>query len=621
MAYSLVSFSSAGMVESLEFPAPNSGDLIYVYARENHSTTVTPGPAMATTGYEAAASAVHTSDRVRVDTFWKQSDGTETSITITGLKGAYALAVAVYRDSNGGVWSIDDSGTSENDVAGSSSLATDTLTPTVADVLGITTSSFSGAVTSGSEAWTVTTGTGTYTIRYNAVNRGSLADAFHSSTGNRQLTSSWTGTVQAVTAYVLFKAITSDSVTVEPNTFSTSTSFDTPTVTTPNSIVITPDQIATTTTLGFPRAISGRVPARVDVTLHGTWPAESTNATVRPNQIITATRTNALTPKISTPSTPSTGNSYRATGLQVRLRDQDGFHGQWETWLGRPITYQSQIFGKDLSGTNSMTGTAWSLSQQRPASYVKIEAAFPLAFGVTGRDDMAQVTRQLEDTANGVHASKYDQVFTYAMEGGHESRMIWRPGWEFDFPWSAWAITSGVPAPVYEPAVTAYIAAFRWFVNRARTFSSNWEYTWCGSHNLPFYGYVAYPGGNWVDHIGMNFYAMGPHGHIDTQAEWEADALPKLRRHRDLAIGWGKQICYPEWALSVRYSNNASGDNPVWMRGKLDFIDSCPATGPGSVSYATWFNDVDFRLYPNVNGVNLFPQSRVIYYDRNNVNG
>ena len=95
---------------------------------------------------------------------------------------------------------------------------------------------------------------------------------------------------------------------------------------------------------------------------------------------------------------------------------------------------------------------------------------------------------------------------------------------------------------------------------------------------------------------------------VDPAAAW-ASFLPKLQWQRDFAIAHGKPVSYPEWGLSgvnAEVTSNVGGDNPTFIQGMYDWMNSLPANGPGSLEYHSYFNQdpdsnhrIDAGHFPN----------------------
>ncbi len=82
------------------------------------------------------------------------------------------------------------------------------------------------------------------------------------------------------------------------------------------------------------------------------------------------------------------------------------------------------------------------------------------------------------------------------------------------------------------------------------------------------------------------------------------------RFQRDFAIAHGKPVSYPEWALTgvtATVTSRVGGDDPTFIQGMSDWMNSLPAAGPGSLAYQSYFNEdaadghhrIDSTYFPN----------------------
>lgn len=116
-----------------------------------------------------------------------------------------------------------------------------------------------------------------------------------------------------------------------------------------------------------------------------------------------------------------------------------------------------------------------------------------------------------------------------------------RTGWEFNGDWFPWASAG---------KEEAFKDAFKAFVDTFRSVSSRFEFEW-----TPNIGQAdparSYPGDDYVDVIGMDFY-WNPHWDgTDPDAAWAhmLDQHYGLQWHRDFAAAHNKPMAYSEWGV------------------------------------------------------------------------
>jgi len=123
-----------------------------------------------------------------------------------------------------------------------------------------------------------------------------------------------------------------------------------------------------------------------------------------------------------------------------------------------------------------------------------------------------------------------------------------------------------------------------------------------------------WPGDQYVDVVGVDFYDMWPN--LPDQAAWDAEFMGT--DHGDSPRGIGawlafakahkKPLSVPEWGLN--WANDGSSgpqDNPFFIQKMNEFFRANAGTGPGQILYEVYYNidDVKAQLYPvasNPNG-------------------
>lgn len=204
--------------------------------------------------------------------------------------------------------------------------------------------------------------------------------------------------------------------------------------------------------------------------------------------------------------------------------------------------------------------------------------------------DPAYRKKFFDEVAAGVHDDYYEKIATTMLEAGHGNSII-RLGHEPDlgYPWS---YKDGLHRE-YEKA---------WLHARSvmKSIAPNllFDYQGDGSFHStnPATG-VSYadsvPGVlQAADIIGIDKYDRSPWDSIKTQ----------LDNTRTLAQKYGKPMSIPEWGLWSSVGSNGNGDNPQYIQNMYDWINSAPASGPGSIVYHSYFNghkEANLDQYPN----------------------
>jgi hypothetical protein len=266
---------------------------------------------------------------------------------------------------------------------------------------------------------------------------------------------------------------------------------------------------------------------------------------------------------------------------EVRLDDGNALFGAWvgasspervesfERWAGRPVTVVHSFLAHN----------SWSAMQRQA------EWAFQ-AWNETGLQTVFSVPMLVEDggTLQQGAAGAYDDQFRRLAEllvrNGQNGAII-RLGWEFNLDWPPWSARQ-------DPA--AYAAYWRRIVKlmRAVPGASELRFDWCpgSGRDVPS---ESYPGDAYVDIVGMDVYdqSYSPR-QADPVARWQMlleRPTGGLEWQRDFAAARGKQISFPEWAVSRGpHVEGASGDNPYFIRQMAQWIRE------NDVGYSLYFN-------------------------------
>ena len=146
----------------------------------------------------------------------------------------------------------------------------------------------------------------------------------------------------------------------------------------------------------------------------------------------------------------------------------------------------------------------------------------------------------LHSAGQGAYDSYYKTVAQTLASGQGKGSIYVRTGWEFNGSWEIWAAHDS-PAD--------YVAAYQHFVTAFRSVSTRFVFTW--APNIGDQGMdpsLAYPGDQYVDIIGQDFYWNTTYQGTDPYAAWSSMlygtyGLQWLDR---FASEHGKPLAYPE---------------------------------------------------------------------------
>ena len=264
-----------------------------------------------------------------------------------------------------------------------------------------------------------------------------------------------------------------------------------------------------------------------------------------------------------------------------------------ESFVGHQAGYVVQ--NADYRSVDSFESSVWGEVTDRGqfqtiSNRLTFVLSVPLTIGLGFGASTAQRAAALQSTASGANDFPFKYISQLLTQGGYPDAII-RLGWEFDgdsMPWSA----------VGNEALWA--KAYQHVHDVMRSVSPNFKFDWNGDPGYMQNETAAYPGDKYVDIIGNDVYDQ-PGGiawnsstktWVDPNAAWNF-FLPKLQWQRDFAIAHNKQVSYPEWALSGANAvvpTNVGGDDPTFIQGMYDWMNSLPATGGGSLAYDSYFN-------------------------------
>jgi Ca2+-binding RTX toxin-like protein len=225
---------------------------------------------------------------------------------------------------------------------------------------------------------------------------------------------------------------------------------------------------------------------------------------------------------------------------------------QFEKWLGRPVDGIHGVVGSANWG-DFVSSSRWSVDTLWKPTGREVFWSVPLLAG--GAD--------LWSASDGDYNHYYKQVAQNLVRYANNPTgdIYVRTGWEMNGSWFQWSA---------EGKETAFIGAFRQFVDTFRSVSDRFKFEW--NANEAHGGMdpsKTYPGDKYVDIVGMDFYF-----HPQWQ-DWDSAKAFAHVRDQKYGLQWvenfakshGKPTAYSEWGAQ---GDNASG----FIKAAHDWFDS-----------------------------------------------
>lgn len=221
--------------------------------------------------------------------------------------------------------------------------------------------------------------------------------------------------------------------------------------------------------------------------------------------------------------------------------------GPYKKWLRRDMDQMMEFISWDMLEATS----TWAISCWKKTGEESVVWSLPM---------LPQGKPKLTDGVDG----RYDELFrnyaaTLVRQGYGES--IIRLGWEFNANWYTWDASKNPEA---------WIAYWRRIVSTMRnTPGSSFRFDWCMTADArDFPAERAYPGDDYVDIIGLDFYNM-PLGSGDDSPEGRWNGRKNMRHglkwQRDFALSHDKPISFPEWGTGVHLKWGGPPDDPYFI--------------------------------------------------------
>jgi hypothetical protein len=242
------------------------------------------------------------------------------------------------------------------------------------------------------------------------------------------------------------------------------------------------------------------------------------------------------------------------------------------SWLGRQPDHMLEFIPWDAL----TDGTAWAVKCWSQAGTKSVVYSMPML--------PPDRSATLAQGAAGKFDALFDRYARILVQYGYGDSII-RLGWEFNGHWYPWE--SGV-----DPQ--SWIAYWRRIVTIMRAVpGANFKFDW-----NPAGGWTkhkadqAYPGDEYVDIIGLDYYNSAFKPGSSAQEHWQLrlHGPHGLKWHRDFARAHGKPMSFPEWGTGWRNDGSGGGDDPYFIERMADWI------GHNNVLYHIYWDYPD-RVY------------------------
>jgi hypothetical protein len=294
----------------------------------------------------------------------------------------------------------------------------------------------------------------------------------------------------------------------------------------------------------------------------------------------------------------------------------------YEAWLGEPVPYAEAFLyngswgyleGSSSSAQQFLSG--WSSWTQGHAERRLVLAVPVLMSGADGGapSTLAECAAGQDDQ----HFKTLAQNLVQASLGNTSLRL----GWEFNGNWSAWYASGHADD---------FAGCFRHIADAMRSVQgAAFDFDWNPAIGVSggFHADDAYPGDEYVDSIGLDFYdidyARYPNSGAIAQSTFDASWQAYVTEDRGLSFWQSfaaqhhKPLTFPEWGLWQQGDgHHGGGDNPSYIQNMHDTFGS-------NVLYACYFDvhahDGNHQLWPGPDPqhpvTTVFPQSKTRYVD------
>lgn len=256
---------------------------------------------------------------------------------------------------------------------------------------------------------------------------------------------------------------------------------------------------------------------------------------------------------------------------------------QFEHWLGRPVDQISAHTGR-ANWKDWISSIKWSVELWSPLNK-------PIVWTIPLFADQGN----LQDAAAGKYHDYYEQAARLLAQSRRSDDVIYvRTGEELNGNWMPWSATG------HEQD---FVKAYRQFVDAFRSASNRFRFEWnVNIRETRMNPADAYPGDEYVDVIGMDFYYNTKWNPTNPAKAWDemVNSQYGLQWLETFANAHGKPTAYPEWGV------NSDGAGPYIEKAAQWF------SGHHVLYQSVWNSNDDF---PGKLTDNQYPKAAIAYID------
>lgn len=265
-----------------------------------------------------------------------------------------------------------------------------------------------------------------------------------------------------------------------------------------------------------------------------------------------------------------------ATAYTDNFPEADRGFRAFQDWIGVPIPLIRAHGGRE-SWQDHAGSLNW-LGSQFANEGADVVWTVPMLL-TTGTD--------LAAAAAGAYDDNYRAAAQACLNGSpDQDEIIVRFGEEFNGSWMPWRAGNGFGNEAN------FVATYRRMVDTFRAVSSKFTFEWCVNLDWAYDTAQTYPGDDYVDYIGMDFYVNPDFHPADPLAAWASlrDKQWGVQGIVDFARSRGKQITFPEWGVDNRYA----ADFSPYINAVFDYFE---AMGSDLKYHGYWWSDADTATF------------------------
>jgi len=229
---------------------------------------------------------------------------------------------------------------------------------------------------------------------------------------------------------------------------------------------------------------------------------------------------------------------------------------KFREWLGRDPDQTLEFIAWDVL----KKGTTWGVKCWSKAGRKRVVYSLPML--------PPDKSATLADGAAGTFDAMFRDYATKLVQNGYKNAII-RIGWEFNADWYPWAAKQ-------DPQ--AWIAYWRRIVTAMRSVpGAAFKFDWSVAGGWSsFRAEQAYPGDDYVDIIGLDFYNNFSRPDVTPEERWKQRmrAPHGLEWHRRFAAEHGKPMSYPEWGTGKGRDTHGGDDDPYFIEQMAQWISA-----------------------------------------------